>query len=42
MNNGDSSTPAIDEFLSIVKKKFDRRQIMLKQCQLMIFNKNKN
>ncbi len=42
MNNGDSSTPATDEFLSIVKKKFDRRKIVLIHCQLMIFNENKN
>ena len=26
MSNGNSSTPTTDEFLSIVKKKFDRRK----------------
>jgi len=30
MNNGDSSTPTTDEFLSIVKKKFDLRKDRVK------------
>jgi hypothetical protein len=30
MSNGDSSTPTTDEFLSIVKKKFDRRKDRVK------------
>ncbi len=30
MSNGNSSTPTTDEFLSIVKKKFDRRKDRVK------------